>query len=386
MQQARTADKRDSNLELLRIIMMILIVAHHFALHGGFDYPTDTVSLNRLWIQFIQVGGKLGVNVFVLISGYFLIHSTEHRTVRTVRLWFRLLTYSLIPFCLLAAFGQVRFTTERLIHSLLPVAYDCWWFASAYLILYIFTPFINRFLHSMSKKEYRRYLLILMTVWCVIPTFLHVEMQRNNLLWFFCLYSVIGYYRLHHHDVKYKGSACILLAGLIILAVLVSAAVLDVIGRSSRYAADHALFFYDYYSIPILAASLLLVIGFSRISMKRSRVINTISAATFGVYLIHDNPYVRKLLWEKIFRNASYADSSLLIPYSIGAVLAVFAACTAIELIRIHALEKPCRGIFSFIADRIDGLAGKILSIKPLSSGTEPGVESREGDTDEHKD
>ena len=67
-------------------------------------------------------------------------------------------------------------------------------------------------------------------------------------------------------------------------------------------------------------------------------------------------------------------------------LLAVFAACTAIELIRIHTLEKPCRGIFSFIADRIDGLAGKILSIKPLSSGTEPGVESREGDTDGHKD
>ena len=69
MQREQPPVKRESNLELLRIIMMILIVAHHFALHGGFDYPKEVVSLNRLWIQLMTIGGKLGVDVFVLISG-----------------------------------------------------------------------------------------------------------------------------------------------------------------------------------------------------------------------------------------------------------------------------------------------------------------------------
>ena len=163
MRDARPADKRESNLELLRIIMMVLIVAHHFAYHGGFEYPWQTVSLNRLWIQLMMIGGKLGVDVFVLISGYFLINAERLKTVRPVRMWFQLLTYSLVPFCLLAATGQVRFTAERLLHSLLPIAYDGWWFASAYFSLYLFAPFIDRFLRAMDRNEYRRFLLILMT-------------------------------------------------------------------------------------------------------------------------------------------------------------------------------------------------------------------------------
>ena len=393
MQSVRPADKRSSNLELLRIMMMILIVAHHYAHHGGFRFPDEIISLNRLWIQLITIGGKLGVDVFVLISGYFLIHSTGHKTARTVRIWFRLLTYSLIPFCLLAAFGQIRFTPERLIHSLLPISYDCWWFASAYFVLYLFIPFINRFLHSMNKKEYQRYLLVLLTIWCVIPTLLHVEMQRNNLLWFFCLYSMIGYYRLHHHAARHRGSTCILLAAAILLAVYASAIVLDLIGRNHPFAAEHALFFYDYYSIPIVIAALLLVIGFSRIRMKQSRLINTVSAAMFGVYLIHDNPYIRKLLWDKIFRNASFAESRMLIPHSIAAVLVTFAACTAIELIRIRVLEKPCERLYLFIAGKADRLADRILSYGRLNGGQTPEARTEEpedthweGQTNEHQD
>ena len=30
-------EERQSNFELLRIISMILIVAHHYAVHGGFE-------------------------------------------------------------------------------------------------------------------------------------------------------------------------------------------------------------------------------------------------------------------------------------------------------------------------------------------------------------
>ena len=51
---------RQSNIELLRIVAMVLIVAHHFAVHGGFDFPLANITVNRLWIQFIQIGGKIG--------------------------------------------------------------------------------------------------------------------------------------------------------------------------------------------------------------------------------------------------------------------------------------------------------------------------------------
>lgn len=56
MQEKNT---RQSNIELLRIIAMLLIVAYHFGIHSGFNYSTDSITINRLWVQFIQGGGKL---------------------------------------------------------------------------------------------------------------------------------------------------------------------------------------------------------------------------------------------------------------------------------------------------------------------------------------
>ena len=77
---------RQSNFELLRIISIVIIIAHHIAFHGGFEYPTEVVSINKLWIQFLLLGGKIGVDLFILISGYFLISSTKVKINRTLRL------------------------------------------------------------------------------------------------------------------------------------------------------------------------------------------------------------------------------------------------------------------------------------------------------------
>ena len=54
---------------------MIMIVMHHFAVHGGFEFGGTGVSWNRIWVQILSGGGRLGVDIFILISGYFLINS-----------------------------------------------------------------------------------------------------------------------------------------------------------------------------------------------------------------------------------------------------------------------------------------------------------------------
>ena len=49
--------KRNSNFELLRILAMVLIVASHFAAHGGFSFSNTDISFNRIWIQLLEMGG-----------------------------------------------------------------------------------------------------------------------------------------------------------------------------------------------------------------------------------------------------------------------------------------------------------------------------------------
>ena len=58
---------RNSYFELLRILSMALIVMHHYSVHGGFDFMSP-FSLRLYFVQCLAMGGKLGVNVFVLVS------------------------------------------------------------------------------------------------------------------------------------------------------------------------------------------------------------------------------------------------------------------------------------------------------------------------------
>lgn len=58
-------NNRNSAIELLRIIAMLMIVFHHFGVHGGFVFKSGMISLPHLWYNFIIMGGKIGVNIFV---------------------------------------------------------------------------------------------------------------------------------------------------------------------------------------------------------------------------------------------------------------------------------------------------------------------------------
>lgn len=89
----------------------------------------------------------------------------------------------------------------------------------------------------------------------------------------------------------------------------------------------------------MLLISFLMFLGFKKINIGYNRIINIISSAVFGVYLIHDNSYVRPFLWKTIFNN-SWFKSNIFIPYSIIVIALVFITCTAIELLRIYVLEK----------------------------------------------
>ena len=98
---------RNSNLEILRIICMILIVAHHYVVHGGFIFGYD-VTVNRIFLEFLSFGGKLGVNCYVLITGYFLSGIKGKRWKSTLKLWIQATVYSLVIYMIALITGVAR--------------------------------------------------------------------------------------------------------------------------------------------------------------------------------------------------------------------------------------------------------------------------------------
>ena len=88
--------KRQSNFELLRIVAMLMIVFHHFAYHGAFNYDSTSISISYFWYSLIIMGGKIGVNIFILISAYFLILSSGINFKKIFKIIGQVLFYSIL--------------------------------------------------------------------------------------------------------------------------------------------------------------------------------------------------------------------------------------------------------------------------------------------------
>ena len=344
---------RDSSFELLRIISILAIVFCHFATHGGFDYAQETLSIPRFWLCFLEMGGNFGVNVFVLISGYFLImsHDSTFNWRKVLKLWGQVFFYSVLIYVVFGLTKISDFSLPSLVKTLFPITFENWWFASTYLVLYLFHPFLNRFLRKLDKQSFQKLLVLLILLWCLIPTFTFSSFQSNDLLWFVTLYCIAGYIRLYDLNpafhVRHYTCFWLVFSALRYL----SAVVLLLTGIKAAFAAGNPYaLFYGKKSVLTLLSALSLFMVFKNIKMGTRKGINVVASATFGVYLIHDSSIVRPFLWNTVFKTETYQDSAFLILYSIGVCLLVYAACTVIDLLRQNTIEKVYLHVVNKIA------------------------------------
>lgn len=72
---------RNSSIELLRIVTIILIIFHHFNIHGIWAME-ESHSLLSSWQMFVSCmtgwGGNVGNEIFMIITGYFMITGKVH--------------------------------------------------------------------------------------------------------------------------------------------------------------------------------------------------------------------------------------------------------------------------------------------------------------------
>lgn len=146
--------ERNSSFELLRIISMFLIVMHHYSVHGGFDFMIP-FSMKLYFVQCLDMGGKLGVNLFVLISGYFLCKS-DFKWKRIIKLEVEVIFYSILIGVIFHFLMPERESTKDLIKELTPLRTGSYWFYNTYFVMVLFAPFINKFLVSLEKTDLKK--------------------------------------------------------------------------------------------------------------------------------------------------------------------------------------------------------------------------------------
>lgn len=345
---------RNSSFELLRIISMVMIVFHHFAaVNSRFEWDFPLLSIPNFWNNFIIMGGKIGVDIFVLISGYFLVNkkSSLFNFKRILKFWGQVFFYSVTIYLIFILIGRADFNLKSLITNFFPITFSSWWFASTYFVLFLIHPFLNKLIHSLDKKLYQSLLVLLVICWSIIPTFTTSKYQSNDLLWFITLYAISGYVRIYGFNPKFKTKHYFILYGIFSVVAYLSSVVFTFLGTKWSIFATYAIYFYGQEKLPTLLISLTLFMAFANLKMNYHKWINVVASATFGVYLIHNNSYVISFLWLDVFKNTQYQNPIMLIPYSIVAVIIVYVVCTLIDLLRQQTIEKVYLRVVNCYAD-----------------------------------
>ena len=158
-------DERKYNLDLLR--MLFIVSLHYLGVGGAFynitDGNTELLTYNYGIASLLEALSIVGVNCFVLISGYFLVNSS-FKIKKALHIYLTTLFYSVIFFI---AYVIVNgFSLGNMLSSLLPISMSTYWFITVYLVLYILSPFINLLCNNMTQKQHAALLLILVIVFC----------------------------------------------------------------------------------------------------------------------------------------------------------------------------------------------------------------------------
>ena len=156
---AKTPRDRDSNMELLRIVSMLLVLV----VHAGFralsvPTPAEAVAApgSTLLRFFSESASIICVNVFVLLSGWYGI---RFRLLRLAEFLFQVLFFVVVGFALYSLlFGFPGFRFSVLSSLLLSDRWD-YWFVKCYLGLYLFAPVLNAFAERVPRSAFRLFLV-----------------------------------------------------------------------------------------------------------------------------------------------------------------------------------------------------------------------------------
>jgi surface polysaccharide O-acyltransferase-like enzyme len=187
---------RNSNFEILRIISMVLIVTHHYAVHG-FTVSELPYSLNMYIVEVLSLGGKWGVSCFVLISGYFMVNSkiTVRKIIKIIaETWFYSVGILLVFKCLITPEESIGIRT--VICEMLPIGSVRYWFVTDYVILMLMSPILNLVIEKMGRTMHRNIMIGAVVLWSVVPTiFLEATYAYTAMAWFVVLYMFAAYIR-----------------------------------------------------------------------------------------------------------------------------------------------------------------------------------------------
>ncbi len=330
------SSERQSNIELLRIVLIFMIIVHHLIVHncgieyissGSFEFGVKT-PFELLINSFVVIG----VNSFIFISGYFGI---KFKMNTLVSFLLEALFYSVTIYLIFALCGLTELKPFAFIKSLFPLSRNTWWFLTTYIALYIISPILNKGIEALDKKQLLFSVVGLLFFNC-FSGFIVGTLSGNGRT----LFNLISIYVLARYMNKYVHNLHYPFLSYGFFSMILFGSVLLCVKFNKLSMAWHIM--YSLNNPFMVLSSVFIFYGFKNIRLN-SRMINIISSLVLGIYLISDHPYVRDLITEKINLLRSCSDDTTFVILLCAIASSIFTIGACIEKCR-QVLFRPLIG------------------------------------------
>lgn len=324
---------RNSNIELLRIVLMLMVILLHFnndSMGGAFNYVKD-LPVNNFILYFFESLSICAVNCFMIISGYFLAYNKTVKLSKIVDLLSIVILYNFFNLFLSILLDEQVFSIKSLIGCFIPANY----FVIFYIITYIFSPFVALIFDNTTKRIQNILLFFLLLIFILLPTFIDIV---NNLglnlngispvstngngagytIIQFFVSLIIGFY-LRRNNIN--GNPLFLIIIYAISSLLMTLFI-------------HKLpSLYNYCSVFTVVDAICLFLLFNKLNFN-SKVVNYISKSVFSIYCIHIH-YSINLLWKKYLILPKFVEGAIseMLICMIISVVVMFVFCLIIDII-----------------------------------------------------
>ena len=269
--------KRQSNIEALRLLSMLMVLN----LHSFWGYDHNHGSMIFQTIDFFRESTSIcAVNAFILISGYFGI---KWKLKSFFNLIFQCFFYSFVVYGVAVAVGALDFSKSEFIECF-KALFNSWGFIASYIALYFLSPLLNAFADKSSSREMLIYIVILFFA----ENFIFLSFGTIN----FCLLYLIGRYVRKTEmpeRLRLNPTYAYWITTLLIF-ITVFALYLTFHWDAERMC--NLVIAYSYSSPLVILQAVFLFLIFSRFNFE-SKFVNWCASSCLAIFLIHMHPAIK---------------------------------------------------------------------------------------------
>gem|GEM_PF-4885348 len=196
---------------------------------------------------------------------------------------------------------------------------------------------ITQVLTQLDRKTYAYILAFVAIFASLIPTFggaiLGETMflyYNSELFWFIFIFSLAGFIRLHVKTEILKNRYLVLALVVMLLGTVALIVISDLLMQAGASFFGYWSVFFSLNSCASLIFSVLIFLLFVKTKIRSNNFINRWATCVLGVYLLHDNSYVRPLLWMEWIRPFELYKHPYFALESVVILVMVFIGCSCI--------------------------------------------------------